>query len=142
MSEIVERSSGSDGESLRTQPPASARHKLSPERHSVTHKFSVAGHEGYIIVGLYDDGTPGELFLKVNKQGSTLAGLMDTIAIAVSAGLQHGVPLSFFVTKFSHSVFEPSGWTGNTQIGYAKSLVDYILMHPRLKMKLHKGTVS
>jgi ribonucleoside-diphosphate reductase alpha chain len=92
----------------------------------VTHKFSVAGHEGYIIVGLYDDGAPGELFLRVNKQGSTIAGLMDTIAIAVSAGLQHGVPLSFFVAKFSHSAFEPSGWTGNLHIGYAKSLVDYI----------------
>jgi ribonucleoside-diphosphate reductase alpha chain len=80
----------------------------------------------YIIVGLYSDGTPGELFLKVNKAGSTMAGLMNTIAIAVSTGLQHGVPLGFFVDKFSHVCFEPSGWTGNHRIPYAKSLVDYV----------------
>src|SRR3954452_8975462 len=75
------------------------RHRLPVERESITHKFSVAGQEGYITVGLYPDDTPGELFLKVNKAGSTLAGLMNTIAIAVSTGLQHGVPLGFFVDK-------------------------------------------
>lgn len=108
------------------QPLSPHRHRLPAERASITHKFSVAGHKGYILVGLYPDGTPGELFLKVNKAGSTVAGLMNTIAIAVSTGLQHGVPLRFFVDKFSHVCFEPSGWTGNQRIPYAKSLVDYI----------------
>ncbi len=103
------------------------RRKLPDERNSITHKFSVAGHEGYITVGLYpEDGMPGEVFISMNKAGSTISGLMDTIAVTVSTGLQYGVPLEFYVDKFSHVRFEPSGWTGNRQLPYAKSVVDYI----------------
>jgi ribonucleoside-diphosphate reductase alpha chain len=106
-----------------TQP---SRRKLPDERSSITHKFSIAGHEGYITVGLYPDHTPGEIFISMNKAGSTISGLMDTIAVSVSTGLQYGVPLSFFVDKFSHVRFEPSGWTGNPQLPYAKSIIDYL----------------
>ncbi len=102
------------------------RRRLSDERTSITHKFSIAGHEGYITVGLYDDGQPGELFIRMSKEGSTIAGLMDSFATSVSFGLQYGVPLKFYVDKFSHVRFEPSGWTGNQQIPYAKSIMDYI----------------
>ncbi len=102
------------------------RRKLQDERPSLTHKFSVAGHEGYVTVGLYPDDTPGEVFISMNKAGSTISGLMDTIAVSVSTGLQYGVPLQFYVDKFSHVRFEPSGWTGNQQLPYAKSVVDYI----------------
>ncbi len=102
------------------------RRKLPDERQSVTHKFSIAGHEGYVTVGLYEDGTPGELFITMAKEGSTISGLMDGFATAISFALQYGVPLKFLVDKFSHVRFEPSGWTGNPQIPYAKSLLDYI----------------
>ncbi len=102
------------------------RRKFPDERSSITHKFSIAGHEGYITVGLYPDSTPGEIFISMNKAGSTISGLMDTIAVSVSTGLQYGVPLSFFVDKFSHVRFEPSGWTGNQQLPYAKSIIDYL----------------
>jgi ribonucleoside-diphosphate reductase alpha chain len=102
------------------------RRKLPDERASVTHKFSVGGHEGYITVGLYDDGLPGEVFISMAKEGSTISGLMDTLATSISYGLQYGVPLKFFVDKFSHVRFEPSGWTGNAQVPYAKSIIDYI----------------
>ncbi len=102
------------------------RRKLPDERQSVTHKFSIGGHEGYITVGLYDDGTPGEVFISMAKEGSTISGLMDTLATSISYGLQYGVPLKFFVDKFSHVRFEPSGWTGNQQVPYAKSIIDYI----------------
>ncbi len=102
------------------------RRKLPDERASVTHKFSIGGHEGYITVGLYEDGTPGEVFISMAKEGSTISGLMDTLATSISYGLQYGVPLKFFVDKFSHVRFEPSGWTGNQQVPYAKSIIDYI----------------
>ncbi len=102
------------------------RRKLPDERASVTHKFSIAGHEGYVTVGLYEDGTPGELFITMAKEGSTISGLMDGFATAISFALQYGVPLKFLVDKFSHVRFEPGGWTGNPQIPYAKSLLDYI----------------
>jgi ribonucleoside-diphosphate reductase alpha chain len=102
------------------------RRKLPDERQSLTHKFSIGGHEGYITVGLYDDGTPGEVFISMAKEGSTISGLMDTLATSISYGLQYGVPLKFFVDKFSHVRFEPSGWTGNPQVPYAKSIIDYI----------------
>jgi len=102
------------------------RCKLPDERQSLTHKFSIGGHEGYITVGLYDDGTPGEVFISMAKEGSTISGLMDTLATSISYGLQYGVPLKFFVDKFSHVRFEPSGWTGNQQVPYAKSIIDYI----------------
>ena len=102
------------------------RHKLPDERQSITHKFSIAGHEGYITVGLYEDGTPGEVFIMMAKEGSTISGLMDSFATSISYALQYGVPLKFFVDKFSHVRFEPSGWTGNPRIPYAKSIMDYI----------------
>ncbi|MFN7925906.1 MAG: vitamin B12-dependent ribonucleotide reductase, partial [Bryobacteraceae bacterium] len=89
-------------------------------------KFSIAGHEGYITVGLFEDGTPGELFITMAKEGSTISGLMDSFATAISYGLQYGVPLKFYVDKFSHVRFEPSGWTGNKQIPFAKSIMDYM----------------
>jgi len=102
------------------------REKLPPERKSITHKFSVGGHEGYITVGMYDDGKPGEIFIKMAKEGSTLSGIMDAFALSVSISLQYGVPLRALVDKFVHSRFEPSGYTGNPDIRYAKSIVDYI----------------
>jgi len=102
------------------------RRKLPDERRSITHKFSIGGHEGYITVGMYDDGLPGEIFITMAKEGSTISGLMDNFATAVSFNLQYGVPLKFLVDKFAHVRFEPSGWTGNPQIPYAKSIMDYI----------------
>ncbi|MEO1338554.1 MAG: vitamin B12-dependent ribonucleotide reductase, partial [Myxococcota bacterium] len=88
--------------------------------------FAVGGHEGYITVGLYDDGTPGELFITMSKEGSTISGLMDTIATSISLALQYGVPVRVLVDRFSHMRFEPSGFTGNPNIPIAKSIVDYI----------------
>ena len=102
------------------------RNKLPAERFSVTHKFKVGSHEGYLTVGLYKDGTPGELFITMAKEGSTVSGLMDSFACAVSIALQHGVPLRLLVNKFAHTRFEPSGWTQNPEIGYANSIMDYI----------------
>ncbi len=102
------------------------RRKLPDERRSITHKFSIAGHEGYITVGMYDDGAPGEIFITMAKEGSTISGLVDAFATAISFNLQYGVPLKFLVDKFAHVRFEPSGWTGNQQIPYAKSIMDYI----------------
>jgi len=107
-------------------PPRAVRHRLPEERASITHKFSIAGHEGYITVGLYPTGQPGEIFIKMAKEGSTVSGLMDAFATSISLALQHGVPLRVLCEKFAHTRFEPSGWTGNEQIGYAKSLMDYI----------------
>ncbi len=108
------------------RPPRAVRHRLPAERASVTHKFSIAGHEGYITVGLYPSGEPGEIFIRMAKEGSTVSGLMDAFATAISLALQHGVQLRVLCEKFAHTRFEPSGWTGNEQIGYAKSLMDYI----------------
>jgi ribonucleoside-diphosphate reductase alpha chain len=102
------------------------RRKLPDERVAMTHKFSVEGQEGYVTVGLYEDGKPGELFITMAKEGSTLSGVMDAFATAISLTLQYGVPLEFLVNKFSHVRFEPSGWTNNAQIPYAKSIIDYI----------------
>ena len=107
-------------------PPRAVRHRLPAERASVTHKFALGGHEGYITVGLYPNGSPGEIFIRMAKEGSTVSGLMDSFATAVSISLQHGVPLRVLCEKFAHTRFEPSGWTGNPEIGYAKSIMDYI----------------
>jgi ribonucleoside-diphosphate reductase alpha chain len=106
--------------------PRPARRKLPDERRSITHKFSIAGHEGYITVGMYEDGKPGEIFLVMAKEGSTISGLMDAFATSISMSLQYGVPLETLVEKFSHVRFEPSGFTKNPEIPYAKSLTDYI----------------
>jgi len=106
--------------------PGTKRHKLPAERNSITHKFSVGGHEGYLTVGKYEDGQPGEIFIKMAKEGSTLSGIMDAFALSVSIALQYGVPLRALVDKFCNSRFEPSGYTPNPEIRYAKSIVDYI----------------
>src|SRR5438445_5805199 len=108
-------------------PPRAVRHKLQEERASITHKFKVGDHEGYITVGLYPNGEPGELFITMAKEGSTVSGLVDSFALAVSIALQHGVPLELFCEKFAHTRFEPSGWTNNPEIGFAKSIMDYSL---------------
>ncbi|MBI4995013.1 vitamin B12-dependent ribonucleotide reductase [Candidatus Peregrinibacteria bacterium] len=109
------------------------RRKLPNERHSITHKFSVANHEGYITIGLYEDGAPGEIFIKMSKEGSTLSGIMDAFALTISLCLQYGVPLEVLVAKFCHSRFEPSGMTGNKNIPIVKSIVDYIGRYLALK---------
>lgn len=102
------------------------RRRLADERQALTHKFSVGGHEGYITIGLFEDGTPGEMFITMAKQGSTLSGLMDAFATSISVSLQYHVPLEVFVNKFSHMRFEPSGMTNNPNIRIAKSIIDYI----------------
>ena len=102
------------------------RRRLPDERTSITHKFDIAGHEGYITVGKYEDGQPGEIFIKMSKEGSTISGLMDSFATAISMALQYGVPLQVLVDKFSHTRFEPSGFTKNPDVPMAKSIMDYI----------------
>jgi ribonucleoside-diphosphate reductase alpha chain len=102
------------------------RERLPDTRQSITHKFNVSGHEGYITVGLFPDGRPGELFITMAKEGSTIGGLMDAFGTAVSMSLQYGVPLEDYVRKFSHMRFEPQGYTKNPDIKIAKSLIDYI----------------
>lgn len=115
-----------EGEAAPAADARPARRKLPDERRAITHKFSIAGHEGYITVGMYDDGKPGEIFLVMAKEGSTISGLMDAFATSISMSLQYGVPLETLVEKFSHVRFEPSGFTKNPEIPYAKSITDYI----------------
>jgi len=132
----VYRDGSKESQPLSTQTEASKaadkvaaaprRERLADTRRSITHKFNVAGHEGYITVGLYDDGRPGELFITMAKEGSTIGGLMDCFGTAVSMSLQYGVPLEVYVSKFSHTRFEPMGHTKNPDIRIAKSIVDYI----------------
>ncbi|HZJ01127.1 MAG TPA: vitamin B12-dependent ribonucleotide reductase, partial [Gemmatimonadaceae bacterium] len=105
------------------------RRHLPVERHSLTHKFGVAGHEGYLTIGMYEDGTPGEIFIVMAKEGSTLSGVMDSFATTCSMALQYGVPLKVLVDKFTHTRFEPSGFTSNPQVPYAKSIMDYIFRY-------------
>lgn len=102
------------------------RRKLADTRRSITHKFNISGHEGYVTAGLYEDGTPGEVFIKMAKQGSTISGLVDTIAILTSLALQYGVPVAQLARKFEHTRFEPSGHTTNTEIPHAASISDYV----------------
>jgi ribonucleoside-diphosphate reductase alpha chain len=106
--------------------PTAVRRKLPDERESITHKFSIGGHEGYITVGKYEDGSPGEIFITMAKEGSTISGLMDSFATMTSLALQHGVPLQLLVDKFTHTRFEPSGFTKNPEIPMTKSIMDYI----------------
>lgn len=123
-------------EQLEKQPVQEGRpvrRKLPDERQSITHKFSVGGHEGYITVGLYPDGKPGEIFITMSKEGSVVSGLMDSFATAISLALQYGVPLETLVNKFAHMRFEPSGVTNNPQIRFAKSIMDYIFRWLALK---------
>ncbi len=107
-------------------PPRAVRHRLPEERASVTHKFNIAGHEGYITVGLYPNRQPGEIFIKMAKEGSTVSGLMDAFATSISLALQHGVPLKVLCEKFMHTRFEPAGITPNPRVRFAKSVMDYI----------------
>jgi ribonucleoside-diphosphate reductase alpha chain len=102
------------------------RERLPAERRSITHRFEVGGHEGYIIVGMYDDGRPGEVFIKMAKEGSTLSGVMDGLALSLSIGLQYGVPLKALVDKLMNTRFEPSGFTQNPEIRYVSSILDYL----------------
>jgi ribonucleoside-diphosphate reductase alpha chain len=111
---------------VETKETRPLRHRLPDERRSITHKFDIAGHEGYIIAGMYEDGQPGEIFITMSKEGSTISGLMDSFATAISMALQYGVPLRGLVDKFSHMRFEPSGFTKNPDIPMAKSIMDYI----------------
>jgi ribonucleoside-diphosphate reductase alpha chain len=106
--------------------PKPQRRRLPDVRQAITHKFSIAGHDGYLTVGLYDDGQPGEVFLKMAKEGSTISGLMDSVALLTSVALQYGVPLKPLVDKFSHKRFEPAGFTQNPEIPFAKSVTDYV----------------
>ncbi len=107
-------------------PPMANRYKLPDERASFTHKFSIGGHEGYITVGMYEDGSPGEIFVRMAKEGSVIAGLMDSFATSISLALQHGVPLHVLIEKFKGTRFEPSGFTGNQEIPIATSIMDYL----------------
>jgi ribonucleoside-diphosphate reductase alpha chain len=118
------------------------RHKLPAERRAITHKFSIAGHEGYITVGMYDNGQPGEIFLVMAKEGSTISGLMDSFATAISIALQYGVDLRVLVDKFSHVRFEPSGHTGNPEVPIAKSIIDYIFRWLAAKFLSHDEQVK
>ncbi len=114
--------------------PKAVRRRLPDEREGVTHKFSIGGHEGYLTVGLYPDTRqPGEIFIRMSKEGSSISGLMDSFATAISLALQYGVPLSTLVDKFIHSRFEPSGFTGNKEIPMAKSVMDYIFRYLALR---------
>jgi ribonucleoside-diphosphate reductase alpha chain len=116
-----------------------ARKRLSDERRALTHKFSIAGHEGYLTVGMYEDGQPGELFITMAKEGSTVSGLMDSFATAISLSLQYGVPLKVLADKFSHTRFEPSGFTNNPDLPIAKSITDYIFRWLSLKFLPQEG---
>jgi ribonucleoside-diphosphate reductase alpha chain len=116
-----------------------ARRRLPDERRAITHKFSIAGHEGYLTVGMYEDGQPGELFITMAKEGSTVSGLMDSFATAVSLALQYGVPLKVLADKFSHTRFEPAGFTNNPELPIAKSITDYIFRWLSLKFLPQEG---
>jgi ribonucleoside-diphosphate reductase alpha chain len=125
--EVQPLSTKSNADKAAEKPIAAPRRERLPDtRRSITHKFNVSGHEGYVTVGLYPDGRPGELFITMAKEGSTIGGLMDCFGTAVSMSLQYGVPLEVYVNKFSHTRFEPMGFTKNPDIRIAKSLVDYI----------------
>ena len=111
---------------LRAESGKPLRRRLTDTRTAVTHKFDIAGHEGYLTVGLFDDGQPGELFVTMAKEGSTIGGLMDTIGTLTSMSLQYGVPLETLLRKFAHQRFEPSGFTKNPEIRNASSIIDYV----------------
>jgi ribonucleoside-diphosphate reductase alpha chain len=123
--------------------PRVARRRLPDERASITHKFSIGGHEGYMTVGMFEDATPGELFVVMAKEGSVVSGLMDSFATSVSMALQYGVPLQVLCEKFSHTRYEPSGFTGNPDIPIAKSITDYIFRWLSLKfLPREDGTIA
>src|ERR1700761_3763410 len=135
MSQLA--SVATNGETIQQEdlsgPPAANRHRLPDVRVGLTHHFSIAGHEGYLTVGLYPNGQPGEIFIRMAKEGSTIAGLMGCFGTVVSVSLQHGVPLKVLYDKLSHTRFEPSGWTGNEELRYAKSIMDYLFRWMELR---------
>ncbi len=136
----INESDRADVTSVGSETVRPARRRLPDERRAITHHFSIAGHEGYLTVGVYEDGSPGEIFVRMATQGSTISGLMDSFATVVSLALQHGVPLDVLCAKFSHTRFEPSGWSGNPKIGYASSLMDYLFRWMELKfLKKEQG---
>jgi ribonucleoside-diphosphate reductase alpha chain len=114
-------------------PPAANRHRLPDERTAITHHFTIGDHEGYLTVGLYPNGQPGEIFIRMAKAGTTISGLMECFGAVASVALQHGVPLQVLCDKLSHTRFEPSGWTGNEELGYAKSIMDYLFRWMELR---------
>ncbi len=126
----------------RAASPELARHRLPDERQSITHKFDLSGHQGYLTAGMYDDGTVGEIFIRMAKEGSVVSGLMDSFATAISLALQYGVPLDVLVDKFSHTRFEPSGITRNPEIPIAKSIMDYIFRWLQLKFLKSENEVE
>jgi ribonucleoside-diphosphate reductase alpha chain len=129
-------STASEDEGGREKPAGArrpVRRRLPDERESITHKFSLGGHEGYVTVGLYEDGTPGEIFIVMAKEGTVVSGLVDCFATAISIALQYGVPLKVLVNKFIHTRFEPSGITQHPEIRFAKSITDYIFRWLALK---------
>lgn len=125
--------------SVQAKPALPQRRHLPAERQAITHKFSIGGHEGYLTVGMYADGSPGEIFITMAKEGSVISGLMDSFATIVSLALQYGVPLSVMVDKLSHTRFEPSGYTGNKELPFAKSIMDYIFRWLALKFLTSHG---
>ncbi|MBL9038611.1 MAG: vitamin B12-dependent ribonucleotide reductase [Archangium sp.] len=134
--------SKTEAKKVEVAPPVvekAARRRLSDERRALTHKFSIAGHEGYLTVGMYDDGHPGELFITMAKEGSTVSGMMDSFATAISLALQYGVPLKVLADKFSHTRFEPAGFTNNPDLPIAKSITDYIFRWLALKFLPQEG---
>jgi len=114
-------------------PPAANRHRLQDERSAITHHFAFGGHKGYLTVGSYPNGQPGEIFIRMAKAGSTIAGLMECFGTVVSVSLQHGEPLNVLCDKLSHTRFEPSGWSGNAEIEYAKSIMDNLFRWMELR---------
>ena len=147
-SQPLSTSSGKEklAEAIAAPAAKPVRRKLPDEREAITHKFSIGGHEGYITVGKYEDGTPGEIFITMAKEGSTISGLMDSFATMTSLALQHGVPLSFLVDKFTHTRFEPSGFTKNPEIPMTKSIMDYIFKWLAIKFldrdsQTHAGVI-
>lgn len=131
--DMVQESAPELGDARETVARRTSRRRLPVERQAITHKFSIGGHEGYLTVGMFEDGTPGELFVTMAKEGSVLSGLMDAFATMTSVSLQYGVPLHVLVRKFAHTRYEPSGYTENPALPVATSLTDYIFRWMALK---------
>ena len=123
---VGKASRNAEVDALKAKTVLPVRRRLLPTRKAVTHRFEIGGHEGYMTVGMFEDGTPGELFVTMSKEGSTIGGLMDTVGTLTSVALQYGVSLETLVKKFSHQRFEPSGWSTNKEIGLATSIIDYV----------------
>jgi ribonucleoside-diphosphate reductase alpha chain len=138
LKDTTGKNGGQGAGSALAEAPRLQRRRLSDERAAITHKFSIAGHEGYLTVGLYEDHTPGEIFITMAKEGSVVSGLVDSVATLTSISLQYGVPLEVLCNKFIHTRFEPSGFTNNPQIPMAKSILDYIFRWMQMKFVRNK----